>query len=82
MYLGWFDDNAKKTATDKAKEAISAYSARFEHTPNVILVNAADLPIELGGIAVRAESYIRRNNFWVGHIDYAAARDDARRAGD
>jgi hypothetical protein len=68
-YLGWFDDNSKKTPTDKAKEAIAAFGLRFGYTPNVILVNAADMPIELGGITVRSESYIRKSNFWVGFED-------------
>lgn len=68
MYLGWFDDNGKKSATDKAKEAIAAYRERFGSLPNVILVNEAD-KVELGGIVIRTEGYIRRNNFWVGCED-------------
>ena len=66
MYLGWFDDNPKKSVTDKAKEAIAAYHDRFGYSPTVILVNEADQHIELGGIVIRVEGYIRRNNFWVG----------------
>ena len=66
MYLGWFDDNPKKAATDKAWEAIAAYRERFGSAPTVILVNEADKDIEIGGIVVRTETYIRRNNFWVG----------------
>ncbi len=66
-YLGWFDDNPKKAATDKAWDAIHAYTDRFQHSPNVILVNEVDRDIQLGGIVVRVEGYIRRNNFWVGY---------------
>jgi hypothetical protein len=66
MYLGWFDDNPKKAATDKAWEAIAAYREKFGSAPTVILVNEADKGIEIGGIVVRSEGYIRRNNFWVG----------------
>lgn len=66
MYLGWFDDNPKKAATDKAWEAVAAYRAKFQHSPTVILVNEADRDIQIGGIVVRVEGYIRRNNFWVG----------------
>jgi len=64
-YLGWFDDNAKKTPDDKIAEAIAAYQARFQAAPNIVLVNAADA-VELEHISVRVESYIRRNNFWIG----------------
>jgi|GEM_PF-1567818 len=67
MYLGWFDDNAKKAATDKAKEAIAAYRERFGSLPNIILVNDADKDIQLGGITIRVEGYISRNNYWVGY---------------
>jgi len=64
-YLGWFDDNAKKAPADKIAEAIAAYQARFQAAPNIVLVNAADA-VELEHICVRVESYIRRNNFWIG----------------
>lgn len=65
MYLGWFDDNGKKATTEKIGEAIKAYRERFRTEPNVILVNEADR-VSLETITVRTESYIRRNNFWVG----------------
>lgn len=67
MYLGWFDDNTKKDATTKAQEAIAAYRERFGSLPNVLLVNEADRDIQLGGITIRVETYIRRNNFWAGY---------------
>lgn len=65
MYLGWFDDDRKKPPAKKIEEAIAAYVDRFKTCPNVVLVNAADL-VEVRGVVVRAEGYIRRNNFWVG----------------
>lgn len=65
MYLGWFDDS-KKDATEKAKDAITAYRERFGYTPNVLLVSKDEAEIHLGGITIRVENYIRRNNFWVG----------------
>jgi len=64
-YLGWYDDS-KKTADVKIGEAINAYIARFQTRPTVVLVNEADRPLAPLGIEVRIESYIRRNNFWVG----------------
>ncbi len=68
MYLGWFDDNPKKTTALKIQEAIFAYTERFKTQPNVVLVNEADCA-EVNGIAVRSAVFIRRNNFWVGWED-------------
>ncbi len=69
MYLGWFDDNTKKTAEAKIVEAIAAYVGRFKTRPNVVLVNEADRAVGVKGVTVRCEGYIRRNNFWVGYED-------------
>jgi len=68
MYLGWFDDNPKKSTSLKIEEAIRAYVDRFKVRPNVVLVNEADCA-EIKGVLVRSEGYIRRNNFWVGWED-------------
>jgi hypothetical protein len=68
MYLGWFDDNGKKPAEEKVREAMAAYVERFRTAPNIVLVNAADA-VEITGVRVRVEGYIRRNNFWVGWED-------------
>ena len=70
MYLGWFDDNPKKPTTLKIEEAIDAYVDRFKTRPNIVLVNEADRA-DIQGVRVRAEGYIRRNNFWVGWEDMA-----------
>lgn len=66
MYYGWFDDNPKMTAADKIQDAIDAYVRRFHKRPNVVLVNEIDVA-EIQGMAVRAENFMRRNNFWVGY---------------
>lgn len=68
MYMMWFDDSAKKAATLKIEEAIAAYVRHFKAAPNVVLVNERD-QVEVDGILVRAESYVRRDNFWVGWED-------------
>ena len=65
MFLGWFDDNAKKTTADKIAEAMAAYVARFRTQPSVVLVNEAER-IDVPGVTVRSEAYIRKNNYWVG----------------
>lgn len=74
MYLGWFDDNGKKPTTEKIREAMAAYRARFHADPNVVLVSRdEEAPAEVDGVLVRAEGYIRRNNFWAGFEGVAAA---------
>lgn len=65
MFLGWFDDSPKKATAQKIAEACAAYRERFKAAPDLVLVNAADR-VDVAGVLVRAESYIRRNNFWVG----------------
>jgi hypothetical protein len=72
MYLWWFDDNPKKAASIKIAEAVAAYIERAHTRPNIVLVNADDR-VEVNGVAVRTESYIRRHNFWVGWEDPAQA---------
>jgi len=64
-YLGWFDDNPKKSAATKIAEAADAYYDRYGITPNVVLVNEADATADSGGIVVHVQGYIRRNNYWV-----------------
>ncbi|KAB8142067.1 hypothetical protein F8S13_16125 [Chloroflexia bacterium SDU3-3] len=72
MYYGWFDDNPKLAVELKIQDAIDAYVRRFGKRPNVVLVNEADVA-EIAGMVVRAESFIRRHNFWVGWEDAARA---------
>lgn len=69
MYLGWFDDS-KKTPAEKIGDAIAAYQSRYSIAPNVVLVNEADR-VEHPSISIRVETYIRRNNFWVGYEGHA-----------
>lgn len=69
MYLGWYDDDNKKTTEDKIGEAIEAYVARFQMRPNIVLVCNADRDVYVKGMKVQDEDYIRRNNFWVGRTD-------------
>lgn len=72
MYLGWYDDTPKKTAQMKIEEAVAAYVSRFHSRPNVVLVNEQDRA-DVNGVAVRSETYMVRNNFWVGWEDAAKA---------
>jgi hypothetical protein len=63
-YLLWYDDSKKPTPV-KIAEAALRYRERYGIGPNTILVNAADVA-DVPGLTVRAEAYVRRNNFWIG----------------
>ncbi len=64
-YFVWYDESAQKTAAKKIQEAITAYTVRFAVAPELVLVNSNDLT-EVGGVVVRAETMVQRNNFWLG----------------
>lgn len=72
MYYGWFDDNPKLSAELKIQDAIAAYMRRFGKRPNIVLVNEADV-VDVKGMTIRPENFIRRHNFWVGYEDLAKA---------
>lgn len=69
-YLGWYDDDRRTPAAQKIQNAIDAYVRRFHRLPAIVLVSAADkvaAGVEtVGDVPIRAESYIRPNNFWPG----------------
>jgi hypothetical protein len=67
MFLAWFDDSPKKDARTKIAEAIAAYQARFGTRPSVVLTNEAER-VDVAGLVVRSEGYIRKSNFWLGMI--------------
>lgn len=72
-YLGWEDHSAKRATVDKVRDAIDAYVERFGYKPAVVLMNSADAHAagveKVGGVPIRVESYIRRNNFWPGGVE-------------
>jgi len=70
LYMMWFDDSAKKPAAVKIEEAVAAYVRHFNARPNIVLVNELDRA-EVPGVRVRCESYVRRDNFWVGYEEAA-----------
>jgi hypothetical protein len=66
LYFVWYDDSPKKLATDKLREAIVAYAERFKTSPNLVLVNTADM-LELAGVVVRSERTVQPNTFWLSY---------------
>lgn len=72
MFLGWYDDTAKKGVAEKVEEAVERYVMKFGEAPNVCLVNAADAA-SINGIEVRVVEYVRPNHFWVGRDETPVA---------
>jgi len=70
-FLLWYDDS-KRSTDAKIRAALDAYRARFGTAATIVLTSAADTPPtplqggEGGCVAVRSESHIQRNNFWIG----------------
>lgn len=66
LYMMWYDDDPKKGAADKIREAVAAYTARFTTTPSLVLVNEVDYA-SVAEVVVRSERTVQPNNFWVGY---------------
>ena len=66
MFLMWFDDDRKKTVTEKIATALAAYEERFHAHANVVLVNAEEIGEAPPSVQVRPQPFIQRSNFYVG----------------
>jgi hypothetical protein len=64
-YFVWYDESVQKTAAEKIGEAVAAYHVRFARAPQLVLVHSADQTL-VGGVVIRAEQTVQRNNFWLG----------------
>ena len=71
MFLMWFDDDRKKSVSEKIATALAVYEDRFHVRANVVLVNAADVGEAPPAVTVRPQPYIQRSNFYVGVEDLA-----------
>jgi hypothetical protein len=73
MYLLWFDDTNRKTTPMKVLEAVAAYERHFKRRPNLVLMHESE-QVPIDGMTTRVETFVRRNNFWIGHeeLDKAA----------
>ncbi len=65
IYLGWYDDDAKKKVITKIDEAIERYERKYKATPNICLVSEKEL-VEHPRIKVRAARHLRPSYFYVG----------------
>ncbi len=67
VYLGWFDDNPKKTVEQKIDEAVERYVSRFGRRPNLCLVNRDEV-ISHRAVEVRPAGHVHRCHFLVGYV--------------
>lgn len=65
LFLVWYDPDAQRPVGEKIQNASAAYTRRFSATPNLVLVNIADMTA-LDGIEVRGERTVQPHHFWVG----------------
>jgi len=66
-YLGWFDDNPKKSTEKKIDEAVERYTKRFGRRPNLCLVNRED-EVKHQAVEVRSAGHVHRHHFLVGRV--------------
>ncbi|GEM_PF-1215359 len=66
IYLGWYDDTAKKSAAEKIEEAIERYEFKYGVRPNICLVSEREM-VEHPQITVRPAAHLRPNYFYLGY---------------
>jgi hypothetical protein len=71
MFLMWFDDDRKKTVSEKIAEALAAYEHRFNAHPNVVLVHANEVGDAPKPVRVCSQPFIQPSHFYVGIEDAA-----------
>ncbi len=76
MFLGWFDDTPRKSATSKIEEAVERYIAKFGEEPDLCLLNEANAT-EYKDLEIKVVEYVRPNHFWVGKEDALPAKAQA-----
>jgi len=64
----WFDNNPKKSATQKIAEGIEFYQNKYGATATTCFCHpeTPDLPGEVNGVKVEVTRSIRPNHFWIG----------------
>lgn len=65
LLLQCYDDNPKHTVAQRIAEACAAYVARFGCSPNLVLVNEADVGAVVAGCEIKVSRYVGRNNYQV-----------------
>jgi hypothetical protein len=71
-YLGWYDDEKKKSLDEKVKEAVERFAGKYGEGPGIVLISLdegegeAERLAEKLAIRVEGRKHLRKNNLWVG----------------
>lgn len=71
MYLGWFEDNKRKTVEQRIAEGCATFASRFGREPQVVQMSDEDskkLAGPVGKLTVEVPGYVRSNNYWLGPV--------------
>ena len=67
--LLWFDNDPKRSLSEKIKRAATRYQSKFSRKPTVCYLNHADYSGKLenvNGIMLRSAHNVLRHHLWIG----------------
>lgn len=67
----WYDDDSRRTLTDKVGRAVAHYKTKYGAQPTLCFVNPAllkdkDAPEMAGGVLLRPSRQVMAHHFWIG----------------
>ncbi len=73
----WFDDDPRRSLTDRITQAAAYYADKYGRTPTLCLMHPATagdgLPAQVNGVELRTNSGVLREHLWIGVGDTAPA---------
>lgn len=66
-YLLWFDNDVKKTTTQKILDAAAYYQEKYGKVATKALVHPSMMPVIVEGMTVEATRAVQPNHVLVGH---------------
>ena len=69
--LLWFDNDPRRTLTDKVRLAVARYTRKHGIKPSRCFVHkdTPGIPASFNGVEIRAGESVLRNHFWLGDDD-------------
>ena len=73
----WFDDDPRRSLTERIVRAADYYSKKYGRTPTLCLLHPATagpaLPASVGGLELRTNASVLREHLWIGVGDKTPA---------
>lgn len=64
----WFDNDTRVPVQQRIAKALDYYRRKYNKIPDLVLINAADMPQEISlPVKVRPSRSIRPGHFWIGY---------------